>query len=241
VDAVVMLTHVSAVDGAGLPLLFDVRLVVQRGESVAILGPSGSGKSLLLRMIAGMALPRGGSVQVEGRDVGKLSYAEARLHRTAVGYVFDAVGLLANQSLGDNVALPLEYHRGGELSRGEVGSAVSAIATELDFAGWLGEIASGAPAAVRKRALLARALILEPRLLLVDDPHGSLTRAEAEAAAAAIERRRRTKQMTVLMTSTNFAPAPFVADRCLYLEQGRLVTEREEPPPSTPMDGRPRG
>lgn len=227
-EAVVMLTHVSTVDAAGLPLLFDVNLVVYRGESVALLGPSGCGKSTLLRLIAGMASTRGGTVQVEGNDIAKLSYRAQQQHRRSLGYAFDAGGLLANQSIGDNVALPVEYHAERAVSRADVDNAVRALADELGFAAWLGEPASTAPAAVCKKASLARALILEPRLLLVDEPHRTLTRSEADTIAQTIERRRKSANMTVVMTSTYLAPAPFVADRCLYLEHGQLLTEREE-------------
>jgi len=204
-------------------LLLGLDLAVAAGEAVAVIGRSGSGKSTLLRLIAGMTNLRAGKVEVGGRELSNLTYAELQAHRCATGVSFATAGLLANKTIGDNIMLPFEYHTVPEPSVEAVSARLRAIADELQLLDDLREPAPRASAAVRKRAMIARALVLEPALLLLDEPDLGLTVSEAVPVVAAIERRRRERGLTVVMTMHHPHHEPYVVDRVLRLEHGTLA------------------
>ncbi|HEX3428331.1 MAG TPA: ABC transporter ATP-binding protein, partial [Candidatus Limnocylindrales bacterium] len=149
-----------------------VSLDVEAGEFVAIQGPSGSGKSTLLGLLAGIDQADSGTVTILGHDLARLSPAErARLRRSSMGVVFQAFGLVSSLSAGENVALPLAFDGVAESERQE--RATAALA-EVGLDGFgparVDELSGGE----RQRVGVARALIAGPRLILADEPAGSL-------------------------------------------------------------------
>jgi ABC-type lipoprotein export system ATPase subunit len=157
-------TLVRAVDG--------ISIEIRAGEFVALLGPSGSGKSSLLNLVAGLDRPTAGKVVVQGNDLAALSREQLAKYRLrTVGMVFQAFNLIPSMTLIENVELPLRF---AEVDRRER----PALARDaLDRVG-LGRRASHRPAELsggeQQRASLARALINRPRLLLADEPTGNL-------------------------------------------------------------------
>jgi NitT/TauT family transport system ATP-binding protein len=197
---------VAAVDG--------VDLAVAPGEFVAILGPSGCGKSTLLRMIAGLERLDGGSIQVGDGDTEKSS----------VAYVFQDAHLLPWRTVLDNAALPLEL-----LGR-DAASRRAAAERALVQVG-LGDALRRHPAqlsgGMRMRVSLARALVTEPRLLLLDEPFAALDEITRQSLDDQLRALWRATGTTVLFVTHSIAEAAFLAERAVVLTRrpARVVTE----------------
>jgi len=149
-----------------------VDLTVAPGEFVAIEGPSGSGKTTLLGLLAGLEVADSGSATVLGHDLSRLSPTErARLRRTDIGIVLQSYGLLAALTAGENVALPLALD-GVDLAtrRDRAQGALAAVGLAGASEARIDELSGGE----RQRVAVARALVIEPTLLLADEPVGSL-------------------------------------------------------------------
>lgn len=228
----VALDRVTVRDDAGRAVLDGVDMSVLRGEAVALCGHNGGGKTTVLRLIAGLGRPHAGRVTVGGKDLSKLGYQAMREHRTRVGYVFEAGGLWANRSVRENIALPLHYHA---RRVADLDARVASLADELDIVDELDRLSHRVNASVRKRALFARALALDPLLLLCDEPQLGLVASEARRVAKAIERRRAARGMTVVYADHDGALEPYTATRMVYLENGQMFDRPSAmPPPDRP-------
>ncbi len=228
----VVLDRVTVRDEAGRAVLDGVNLSVLRGEAVALCGHNGGGKSTALRLIAGLLRPTSGRVKVGNRDLSRLGYQATREHRTQVGFVFEAGGLWANRTVRENIALPLSYHAGRVP---DLEQRVTSLAEELDIVDELPRVSHRVNASVRKRALFARALALDPALLLCDEPQLGLVLGEARRVAKAIERRRRERGMTVVYADHDGALEPYTATRMVYFENGHVFDRPSAlPPPDRP-------
>jgi putative ABC transport system ATP-binding protein len=201
---------VRALDGA--------ELTVARGEWVAITGPSGSGKSTLLHLLAALDQPTAGTLRVDGDDLRALRDADA-YRRQTVGLVFqlhnllahlDAAGNLEIAMMGTHRRAPLRRARARELLA-EVGLADKAHLRPPELSG--GE---------RQRVALARALVNEPRVVLADEPTGSLDPVAVARMLDVFERLRSEHAATLLMVTHDPVVAS-AADRVVRLEAGRLV------------------
>ncbi len=197
-------------------VLHGVSLEVGSGEVVAVAGPSGSGKSTLMHLLGGLDKPQGGEIRWGGRRVDHLGgEARARLRAARVGLVFQHHYLLEDLSVLDNVALPaLVLGRDG---RGRARDLLDAVG--------LGARGDSAPLSLsggeRQRAALARALALQPAVLLADEPTGSLDRANARAVADLLVDLARSQGAGVLLVTHDDGLAAR-ADRVLHLLDGRL-------------------
>jgi D-methionine transport system ATP-binding protein len=170
-----------------------------------------------------MDLPTVGSVLVDGVATAALDYEGLRNHRVRTGYVFEDQGLLANQPLFENVALPLRYHHGAKLHEEDVQLRVRALLTELDIEAFAPFPPARVNPSARKRALLARALVLSPRLLLIDEPQAYLLPSEQEVFARACESRRKEAGMTIIQADHDGEFGPLVPERVVHLERGRVL------------------
>lgn len=232
--------RVTVKDDLGRSVLNDMTLTIERGESVALVGHNGGGKTSALRLFAGMTAPTSGRVLVFGEDLARLSYEAQRRHRTQTGFVFEAGGLWANRTIEENIALPLEYHAQGGPGPGpgrprtlaEMREKVRAVAEELGIADALPLPSDRANVSVRKRTLVARALVLEPVLLLCDEPQVGLVTREAKRVSRAFERRRKDRGMTVVFADHDGVLDPFVVDRVSYVENGRAFDRPSALPPA---------
>jgi putative ABC transport system ATP-binding protein len=209
-------TLIRAVDG--------VSLQVAAGEFVALLGSSGSGKSSLLNLIAGLDRPTSGTVNVEGKNLAGLSREELAKYRLrTVGMVFQSFNLVARMTLAENVELPLRF---AEVDRGERDSLTRQA---LERVG-LGERATHRPSELsggeQQRAALARALINQPKILLADEPTGNLDSHTGTEIMNFIREFNEGLGMTVVMVTHERALAERYARRLIFLADGRLVDDQ---------------
>lgn len=195
-------------------VLGGVSLQLAAGEYIAVMGESGTGKSTLLNLIAGLDTPDSGRISLDGRDIGALDDdARTRLRRARMGFVFQAFHLLPHLSVERNVALPLALN--GQQGR----EASDRVRELLDAVGML-ERADAAPSQLSggemQRVAVARALVHRPALVLADEPTGNL---DAESAAEVLEllaaQLKRDNAAGILVTHSELAAA--TTDRVLQL------------------------
>lgn len=209
-------TVIRAVDG--------ITLGVTPGEFLALLGSSGSGKSSLLNLIAGLDRPTSGSVVVQDRDLAKLSreeLAKYRLH--VVGMVFQSFNLIPSMTLVENVELPLRF---AEVDRGDRESLSREALERVGLKGRLHHRPSELSGGEQQRAALARALINKPKLLLADEPTGNLDSHTGSEIMDMLRDFNRDLGMTVVMVTHERTLAERYAQRMVFLADGKLIDDR---------------
>jgi putative ABC transport system ATP-binding protein len=220
-------TLIRAVDG--------VSLQVSAGEFVALLGSSGSGKSSVLNLIAGLDRPTSGSVIVQDRDLAKLSreeLAKYRLH--VVGMVFQSFNLIASMTLAENVELPLRF---AEVDRGQRQNLAREALERVGLGARMNHRPSELSGGEQQRAALARALINRPRLLLADEPTGNLDSHTGTEIMNMVRRFNRELGMTVVMVTHERTLAERYAQRMIFLADGKLIDDRPNAPARMDLRG----
>jgi putative ABC transport system ATP-binding protein len=211
---------IRAVDG--------ISFSVQGGEFIALLGSSGSGKSSLLNLIAGLDRPTSGDVQVDGRSLAELSTEDlARYRRHCVGMVFQSFNLVPSMTVAENVELPLRLAETERRERaGRVREALDQVGLSQRLTHRPGELSGGE----QQRVAMARALVNSPRILLADEPTGNL---DSHTGIEIMERIRDCNQrlgMTILLVTHERPLAERYARRMLFLADGKLVADQANPP-----------
>jgi ABC-type lipoprotein export system ATPase subunit len=216
---------VSRVHPGPVVAVADVSLTLEPGEFVALTGPSGSGKTSLLSLIGALDQPTSGSVVVDGVEVTDTApAARARYHRDVVGFVFQHHHLLAHLSPVANIELPLT---GAGVPRSERRDRALSLLDEVGMSHRAEAQIPHLSGGERQRVALARALANDPRLLLADEPTGSLDTAATQRVLALVELARERRDMTMLIVTYDSAVAAR-ADRVLHMRDGRLVSEGAE-------------
>ena len=209
---------IRAVDG--------VSIQVRSGEFVALLGSSGSGKSSLLNLIAGLDRPSSGSVLVEEKDLSQLSRAELAKHRLkTVGMVFQSFNLVSSMTLAENVELPMRF---AEVERGRREGLTREALDRVGLGARMKHRPSELSGGEQQRAALARALINRPKLLLADEPTGNLDSHTGTEIMDFIHEFNQSLGMTIVMVTHERALAESYAQRLIFLADGRLVNEQPE-------------
>ncbi len=210
---------IRAVDG--------ISLQVRAGEFVALLGSSGSGKSSLLNVIAGLDRPTSGTVMVQERDLSQLSREELARHRLrTVGMVFQSFNLLSRMTLAENVELPLRF---AEVDRGQRPALTRKALERVGLLARMSHRPSELSGGEQQRAALARALINQPKLLLADEPTGNLDSHTGVEIMNFISEFNQTLGMTVVMVTHERALAERYAHRLILLADGKLVDDQPNP------------
>jgi phospholipid/cholesterol/gamma-HCH transport system ATP-binding protein len=214
-----------------LSLGFDGRMIFEnfnfqlhRGEICGILGGSGSGKSVFLKLLSGLFLPETGSVKIEGVNLSSAPQKKLQAIRAKMGFVFQDAALISNMSIYDNVALPLRYHE--HLGEAEVQTRVAEkmalFEVNRKYDRFIpAQVSSG----IRKRVALARALVLDPELLFLDEATSGLG-AEADPLISRVLRIFRQKdQASLIFTASEWMAAFHLADRIGFLDDGKIAPE----------------
>ena len=215
-------TLIRAVDG--------VSIEVRAGEFVALLGSSGSGKSSVLNLVAGLDRPTSGSVIVQGRNLAQLSRPELagyRLH--TVGMVFQSFNLIASMTLAENVELPLRF---AEVDRGKRDGLAREALRRVGLQARMNHRPSELSGGEQQRAALARALINQPQLLLADEPTGNLDSHTGTEIMNLIRDFNRQLGMTVVMVTHERALAERYAGRMIFLADGKMIGDEGNAPAS---------
>ena len=217
-DAFVALEQVTRRYDRQVKALDRVTLTIRRGEWVAVMGPSGSGKTTLLNLLGGLDLPDEGRVEVDGLDLARLTRSElTRYRRESIGLVFQQYHRIPYLNALENVMLAQYLH-----SIADEGEARQALA-EVGLADRTTHLPSQLSGGEKQRVCLARALINRPKLILADEPTGSLDE-ENESAVLEIFQRLHERGQTIVMVTHDLVVGRR-ADRQLQLEHGRLAGE----------------
>ena len=201
-----------------LVILRDIDLAVMPGEAVAILGASGSGKSTLLALLAGLDTPTAGSVMLDGADLFALDEdARAELRGRAVGFVFQSFQLLPSLTALENVMLPLEL-----AGREDAEAGAREILARVGLGERLHHYPKHLSGGEQQRVALARAFVVRPKLLLADEPTGSLDAESGEAVIALLFELNR-ESGTTLVLVTHDEQLAKRCQRAVRLAAGRIV------------------
>jgi putative ABC transport system ATP-binding protein len=209
-------TLIRAVDG--------ISVQIAPGEFVALLGTSGSGKSSLLNLIAGLDRPTSGTVVVQKSDLAKLSreeLAKYRLH--TVGMVFQSFNLIPNMTLLENVELPLRF---AEVDRDKREGLARQALDRVGLSARLRHRPTELSGGEQQRASLARALINQPQFLLADEPTGNLDSQTGTEIMNFIREFNETLGMTIIMVTHERTLAERYASRMIFLADGKLVGDQ---------------
>lgn len=205
-----------------IPVLRDITVTIEAGEFCAIVGPSGSGKSTLMNLIGLLDRPNAGSIQLAGREVAGLDRTEAaRIRNEIHGFVFQSFQLLPRLTAWENVALPLLYRGVRKADRRAPALTMLERLGLADRAWHKPDALSGGQ---RQRVAIARALIGQPRLLLADEPTGSLDSATATEIMALFRALNRTLGITIIMV-THDQELARQCDRRIMMLDGCIVDD----------------
>jgi phospholipid/cholesterol/gamma-HCH transport system ATP-binding protein len=218
----VELRHVVKSFGAR-KVLDDVCLTVPAGRGVCILGRSGTGKSVTLKHIVGLIRPDAGSVLVRGEDITRLTGRDLSRVRRQVGFLFQNAALFDSIRVGENVAFPLRRHT--RLSDAEIRARARQLLAQVGLGQEYDAMPADLSGGMRKRAGLARALALDPAIVLADEPSAGLdpvTSAEIDELLVDLKKRSNT---TLVVVTHNVPSARTIADELVFLHEGRIVAQ----------------
>ncbi len=194
--------------------LDDVSLSVPEGSLTALLGPSGSGKSTLLRVVAGLEAPDGGRVLIDGADATALP-----VQRRGIGFVFQHYAPFKHMTVRDNVAFGLRIRK---RPRAEVAAKVDELLEIVGLQGYQQRYPAQLSGGQRQRMALARALAIEPRVLLLDEPFGALDAKVRSDLRAWLRRLHDEVHVTTVLVTHDQEEAMEVADDIAVLNEGRI-------------------
>ena len=218
-DPIVRLDHVSKSFGTHR-VLDDVTLDIPKGTAFVLLGRSGTGKSVALRHIIGLMRPDAGRILIEGRDIGPLDARGLTEVRKHIGFLFQNAALFDSMTVGENAAFPLRRHT--RLSDHEIRDRarqkLADVGLEREFDKMPADLSGG----MKKRAALARAMALDPGILLVDEPSAGLDPITSREIDELLVERKRAGTTLVVVTH-NIPSARAIGDELALLHDGRLV------------------
>jgi phospholipid/cholesterol/gamma-HCH transport system ATP-binding protein len=205
-------------------VLNGISLSVSRGETLAVLGRSGTGKSVLLRLIIGLEQPDSGSICIHDQEIAGLALDRMSEIRKRMGFLFQQAALYDSLTVQENVAFPLEHHR-KDLSRSEREARVNQLLSEVGMEGNLQKMPSDISGGMQKRVGLARALALEPEILLLDEPTAGLDPISSSEIDELILKLQREHQMASIVVTHDMHSARTIANRLAILNEGDVVIE----------------
>ncbi len=205
-------------------VLNGISLTVGRGETLAVLGRSGTGKSVLLRLIIGLQKPDSGSVRIHGQEIADLDLDQLGEVRKKMGFLFQHAALYDSLTVEQNVAFPLQHHK-KEMSRSEQGDRVKQLLAEVGMEGNLEKMPSDLSGGMQKRVGLARALALDPEILLLDEPTAGLDPISSGEIDELVLKLQKEHHMASIVVTHDLHSAKTIADRLALLHEGNVVIE----------------
>jgi phospholipid/cholesterol/gamma-HCH transport system ATP-binding protein len=205
-------------------VLNGVSLTVSRGETLAVLGRSGTGKSVLLRLIIGLEKPDSGSVRIHGQDIAGLALDQLGEIRMKMGFLFQHAALYDSLTVEQNVAFPLQHHK-KETSGSEQRDRVRKLLEEVGMEGALEKMPSDISGGMQKRVGLARALALGPDILLLDEPTAGLDPISAAEIDDLVLKLQAEHHMASIVVTHDLHSAKTIAGRLALINEGDVVIE----------------
>ena len=202
------------------PILEDVSFRIERGESVAIIGRSGGGKSVLLKHLIGLLTPDRGEVLIAGENIVGMTERELLRVRRRFGMVFQGAALFDSMTVAENVAFPLR--REHELTPAQIAARVSEALALVDLPGTETKKPSALSGGMRKRVGLARAIVYRPEILLYDEPTTGLDPMVSDSIDKLIIRVRDTLKVTTVVVTHDMRSARRVGTHILMLHNRRI-------------------
>jgi phospholipid/cholesterol/gamma-HCH transport system ATP-binding protein len=198
-------------------LTFDVR----HGETLVVVGGSGSGKSTMLRTLVGLEKPSSGQVLIKGVDIAKASDREMDAIRKRIGLAFQGGALIGSMDVGENIALPLLEHTALEPSTIEV--MVRIRLEQVGLSGFEHYSPSQLSGGMRKRAAFARAMALDPEILFFDEPSAGLDPITAAGIDDLLLSLKKAYALSMVVVTHELASAFLIADRIIMIDDGRIA------------------
>lgn len=202
-------------------ILKNVSLDVRLGEIFVIMGGSGSGKTTLLNHLLGLLTPSSGAIRVLGQDINAIDPVAKQELRTKMGVAFQSGALFSSMSVGDNIALPLREHT--RLDETTIGIVTRLKLEVVSLAGFEDLMPSELSGGMIKRAALARAIVMDPKLLFCDEPSAGLDPVVASSIDDLILRLRDAMGMSIVVVTHDLDSAFKIADRICVLDKGEVL------------------
>ena len=205
-------------------VLNGVSLRVNRGETLAVLGRSGTGKSVLLRIIIGLEKPDSGSVRIHGQDIAGLALDRLGEIRIKMGFLFQHAALYDSLTVEQNVAFPLQHHN-KKMSKSDRTDRVRKLLAEVGMEAAVAKMPSDISGGMQKRVGLARALALEPDILLLDEPTAGLDPISSGEIDDLVLKLQQEHHMASIVVTHDLHSAKTIAGRLAILNEGNVVIE----------------
>ncbi len=221
-DPVIRFTKVSKAFGEKV-VLEDVSIDLPRGKTTVIIGPSGTGKSVFVKLLVGLLEPDGGTIEVDGVEVGQATEAELFEVRKRIGMLFQDGALFDSMTVADNIAFPLRRHT--KLDEDAIAAKVAERLAQVGLPGIEGLMPAELSGGMRKRVSLARAIVMDPEIVLFDEPNSGLDPVTSDEIDALIGRMKDELGITFVVISHDIVGTFAVADKIAMLYNGGLVAE----------------
>jgi phospholipid/cholesterol/gamma-HCH transport system ATP-binding protein len=204
-------------------VLDGIDLAVASGETLAVLGRSGTGKSVLLKLIIRLQKPDAGEIEIEGETINELPIGRLNSIRKLIGFLFQDAALYDSLTVAENVAFPLRRH--SKLSEAERRKKVRDLLARVGMEDAGGKMPADISGGMKKRVGLARALALDPEIMLLDEPTAGLDPITAGEIDELIRELHDERQMSSIVVTHDMLSVKRVADRIAMLECGNIVAE----------------
>ncbi len=219
------LKHIAKTYKNGVNALYNINLKIDQGEFVYIIGPTGSGKSTLIKLLDGEEIPTKGKVEVTGINVGKLKHSKVPLYRRNIGVVFQDFRLLERKTVFENIAFALEViNVPKEKIRKRVREVMNLVGLDDKGNSFPQELSGGQ----QQRVAIARAIANKPKLLIADEPTGNLDPQNSDEIMTLLEKINREEKTTVLMVTHDITLVNKHRKRTIALEAGHIVADMNE-------------
>lgn len=221
-DIVILLKNVSKTYKNGVKALQDINLEIEDGEFVYIIGPTGCGKSTLIKLLDGEEVPTSGEVWVANTNVGKLRHSRVPVYRRNIGVVFQDFRLLPTMTVFENIAFALEVLALDKVTiRKRVREVLQLVSLEDKAKAFPRELSGGQ----QQRATIGRAIANHPKVLIADEPTGNLDPEKSKEIIGLLEKINEVEQTTILMVTHDSSLVNDYKKRTVALESGFIVSD----------------